>query len=70
MSNVPADQICFIFTLVHTADVLLEVVQTRPNLASVPAILRCALVRILLNTNPVYTLLVPLEIIDSGEAFS
>jgi hypothetical protein len=68
--DVPADQICFIFTFVHTTDMLLEVVQTRPNLVSVPAILRCALVRVLLNTDPVNTLLVPLEIIDGGEALS
>lgn len=50
-------------------DVLFEIVQTRPDLFSVPAMLRCTLIRVLKLSNPMNALLVPVQVVYGREPF-
>lgn len=65
---VPLDEIYLFFVWVHAFHMLLEVVQTWPNLFLVSAILRSTLIRFDGQTDPVNALLVSIEVIYGREA--
>lgn len=68
--NVLANQLGFILFFVHSGDVLLEVVETWPDFASVTTVLRSTLVRAETNAYAMNALLVARKVIDGGEAFA
>lgn len=65
--NVLANKVFLVFVLVHATDMLFEVIQPWPNLASITAMFRGALIGALFDPDAMYTFLMPLEVVDCSE---
>jgi hypothetical protein len=65
--DAPSDEVLFVLIFMHAADVLFEVVKTRPDLLPILAMLSSALPRVFTDTNAMNTLSVAFEVIGSSE---
>jgi hypothetical protein len=68
--NLLANKLCLIFVLVHATDVLFEVIQPWPNLATITTVLRRALIRVSFDSDAMNTLLMSLEVVDGSETLA